>query len=399
MLHRLSFANFYSFKDEVAIDFVVDKHAPDTDAYFTDDAGNRSSKIMTIVGANASGKTNLLKSLVFLKWFIVESFSELEPDERINTNENFKQFFFCENNAPSTFEIVFAIDKEIFKYNLQITGKRVLNENLAVKGNSNRWSSVFARSYKEENQTYTFAFQKLDLPSDFDKLVRENTSVLSAAKQINNSFALKITNYFSNIQSNIEEEASSKNPFREIFNTAEFYEKNASIRNKVEKILQRFDLGISAFSIKTFKGADKELYIPFAVHRQSDSENVEELMIMEESSGTRNLFLLLKDIFSALETGNIVVFDELDNNLHPLMVPEIVNLFRSKVHNPKNAQLIFTSHNLQILSQLDKQQILIVEKNENVSEAWKLSDIDGVRADENYYAKYLAGVYGGIPRF
>lgn len=404
MIHKLTFKNFFSFKEEVSISFVVDGNAPDTDAYFKDAFGNRISKIMTVIGANASGKTNLLKSVEFLRWFIMDSFSDLEPDSPItrSNNEIFKPFAFCEDEAPSTFEITFGLSEGIYKYALEVVETRVLREVLELKHETNRWNFIFSRKYNKDLGEYENNFAKLDLPSDFNKLVRANSSVLSAAKQISNPEAVKIVNYFSKLETSFDEMgAPNKNAYKALYNVAEFYHKQPSIKTKVEKILKRFDLGLSKLEVMEIKRADNtNIYIPFAYHKHVGSEDESSLLMQEESGGTRNLFLLLKDIFSALETGNTVVFDELDNNLHPLMVPEIVNLFTSKNHNPHNAQLFFSTHNVQILSELDKQQIVIVEKDENnVSDAWKLDEIEGVRAGENYYAKYLAGIYGGIPKF
>ncbi|MES3032002.1 MAG: ATP-binding protein [Patescibacteria group bacterium] len=401
MIHKLSFTNFYSFKDTVTIDFVVDKNAPDTDSYFTDAYGERISKIMTIVGANASGKTNLLKSVVFLKWFIINSFTGLAPKD--NISRRFKPFLFRNQKEVSSFEIIFEIVDEIYEYKLELTNERVIKEGLRVKSKeTKKWSAIFDRQFKEGTKEYETNFGKLDVPSDFDKIVRENSSVLSAARQINNPYAVKIVDYFSKIQSNIDEaDTPNKSNSQSIYSATEFFQNKPEMKEKAEKILQRFDLGISKVSIQKFFKADSTpIYIPMAHHKHSDNDQESALTIFEESGGTRNLFVLLKDILAALETGDTVVFDELDNNLHPLMVPEIINLFRSKNHNPKNAQIFFSTHNVQILNELDKPQIVIVEKNEkNISEAWKLTDIEGVRPDDNYYAKYLAGVYGGIPKF
>jgi len=403
MIHKLTFKNFFSFKEKVSINFVVDGNAPDTDSYFKDTFGNRISKIMTVVGANASGKTNLLKSVEFLRWFIMDSFSDLEPEAPItkSNNEIFRQFAFCEGECSSSFEITFGLSEGLYRYELEVVKDRVLKEILELK-QTNRWKLIFSRKYNQDSKEYENDFAKLDLPSDFNKLVRANSSVLSTAKQINNQEAVKIVNYFSKLETSFDEMgAPNKNAYKALYNVAEFYHKQPSIKTKVEKILKRFDLGLSKLEVMEIKRADNtNIYIPFAYHKHVGSEAESSLLMQEESGGTRNLFLLLKDIFSALETGNTVVFDELDNNLHPLMVPEIVNLFRSKNHNPHNAQLFFSTHNVQILSELDKQQVVIVEKDENnVSDAWKLDEIEGVRAGENYYAKYLAGIYGGIPKF
>ncbi len=401
MIHSLSFSNFYSFKEKVTIDFCVDGNAPDTDSYVTDLYENRISKIMTVVGANASGKTNLLKSVAFLRWFIVDSFSHLGPKDKIGVG--FKPFLFCSNTkAVTSFDITFEVANEIYEYKLELTSERVINESLGIKSkDTGRWSNIFSRNFKENSNTYDVNFSKLGVPSDFDKIVRENSSVLSAAKQIDNEYATKIVDYFSKIQSNFDEMGSpNKNNYESIYKAAEFFQSKPEIKEKAEKILRRFDLGISKLEIKTLLRTDSTyVYVPMSYHKHEDTDEEAVLMMHDESGGTRNLFLLLKNILSALSAGNTVIFDELDNNLHPLMVPEIINLFKSKNDNPKNAQLFFSTHNVQILSELDKQQIVIVEKEENASKAWKLNDIEGVRADENYYTKYLAGVYGGIPKF
>jgi len=399
MLHKLSFSNFYSFKDQVTIDFTVDKNAPDTDAYFSDIHGNRISKIMTVIGANASGKTNLLKSLSFLRWFIIDSFSGLGPNDEID--KGFSPFLFCTKKEKSTFDIVFGINDEIYNYKLELTPKHVVRESLEIKNNdTNRWNIVFERQL--EGGIYVNNFIKLNVPSDFDKIVRENSSVLSAARQINNQYAIKMVDYFSKIQSNIDmSDVPDKNIYNSIFSAAEFFQNKPAIKEKAEKILKRFDLGLTKFSIQELKTPNNSpVYIPFVFHKHSDDSQETPLVMFRESGGTGNLFVLLKDILAALETGDIVIFDELDKNLHPLMIPEIINLFRSKNYNPNNSQIFFSTHNVQILNELDKQQIVIVEKNEkNISDTWKLNDIEGVRPNDNYYAKYLAGVYGGIPKF
>lgn len=399
MIHKLSFSNFNSFKNEVVIDFVVDKNAPNTDSYFADSYENRISKVMTVVGANASGKTNLLKSLVFLKWFIIDSFSSLTAKHDI---VGFFPFLFCSEDKKTTFDIVFEIVDEIFEYKLELTKKNIIHESLEVMNkNSNRMNIVFDRNLVDGKEEYETRHEKMELPSDFDKMLRLNSSLLSTAKQINNLYALKIVEYFARIQSNIEEISGSENVDQSMVNATKFFHEKPDMKNKAEKILQHFDLGLSKFSIKEFRKQDgSPVFIPFAFHKHSDSEKEGSLPMISESGGTKNLFVLLKDMLLALETGNIVVFDELDNNLHPLMIPEIINLFKSKNYNPKNAQIFFSTHNVQILNELDKQQIIIVEKNENnISESWSLNDVEGVRNDENYYSKYLAGVYGGIPRF
>lgn len=405
MIYKLSFSNFYSFKNKVSIDFCVDKNAPDTDSYSTDLLENRVSKIMTVIGANASGKTGLLKSLVFLKWFIVDSYSDLAPKDSITNH--FHVYQFCKGTDVSNFEVVFGINKNVYKYELQLTNKSVIKEVLKIKNPETKyWNNIFSRELKESESFFINDFSKLEVSSDFDKLAnqRSNASVLSIARQVGNVLATEITDFFSKMHSNLETNLGSrKSSHHAIMHAAEFFNANPDFKAKAEKLLRRFDLGVSKISIEEFEnpsGNKTKFYLPMMYHRHSDSDIETPLPVFSESGGTQNLFILLKDILVALETGNTVVFDELDNNLHPHMIPEIINLFRSKNDNPKNAQILFSTHNVQILNELDKQQIVLVEKDDkNISNIWKLSDIQGVRPNDNYYAKYMAGFYGAIPKF
>ena len=103
---------------------------------------------------------------------------------------------------------------------------------------------------------------------------------------------------------------------------------------------------------------------------------------------------------SSLQKGTPVIIDELDAYLHPKIVAELVALFLDEEKNTKNAQLIFSSHSHSVMNTLDKYQIFITEKNEyGATELGRLDDFGvGVRNDENFYNKYIAGYYGGVPK-
>ena len=104
-------------------------------------------------------------------------------------------------------------------------------------------------------------------------------------------------------------------------------------------------------------------------------------------------------ILPALQQGGLVVIDELEADLHPHMLTPILDLFFSPKTNPHNAQVIFTSHAIEVLSLLHKSQVVLVEKNDQCqSDAWRLDTVKGVRVDDNLYAKYMAGAYGAIPQ-
>ena len=103
--------------------------------------------------------------------------------------------------------------------------------------------------------------------------------------------------------------------------------------------------------------------------------------------------------FVALRQGSIVALDELDNDIHPLVLPEIVRLFQEERTNPNGAQLIMSCQNATLLDHLAKEEVFVTEKDsEGRTAIYGLQDVQGVRRDENLYAHYLMGVYGAVPR-
>ena len=165
-------------------------------------------------------------------------------------------------------------------------------------------------------------------------------------------------------------------------------------------LLNQWDFGLQDVQIETLRsmqdGKEEEVLVPIGIHR--DGEREMKLPMFAESSGTQAAFVLLASLLPILAEGGVVIFDELESDLHPLMLEPILNLFISPKSNPHNAQIIFTCHSLEILNLLRKGQIMLVEKTEHCrSEAWRLSDMEGVRTDDNFYAKYMAGTYGAVP--
>ena len=118
-----------------------------------------------------------------------------------------------------------------------------------------------------------------------------------------------------------------------------------------------------------------------------------------ESGGTRRLLHLLPAIKHALDVIGLAVLDEIDGDLHVDIVGEILRLFRSRETNPRNAQLLVTSHNVGLLDDLQKEEVFIVEKDDTgATRVYGAQDVRGLRRDARLYPKYRAGVLGGIPR-
>ena len=403
MIHSFSCKNFYSFSDLTTASFAVNEKAPNNNGYFLADSGIRLSKIEAVIGANASGKTNLLKILPFMKWLIADSFNVI-PDAPLPV----KPFLFGEQkNKPTELSVDFEIDGDIFTYSFVLDEKKILFEELTVKNKSKQKMTskkVFLREWNSKNNQYDLNDKAFNLPSGFENSIRPNASIVSVAVRLGHKESLKLFNYWKKVKINVIEagwigDHLLPNASQQLFEVLDFYSEteNEEIKKKTEKLLSDFDLGLESFEIKKEKKENGFSINGKIAH--SFGGQTEHLPMQYESSGTKQLFVLLKTIFLVLTNGGVAVLDEFDVNLHPEIVLALYELFIHSETNPHNAQLFFSTHSHLILNKLDKYQIMLTEKNDKGgSESWRLDEMSGVRADDNYCAKYVAGAYGATPK-
>jgi len=397
MLHSFSCKNFYSFEELTTLDFEVNDNAPQNNGYFKAQSGSRLSKVETVIGPNASGKTNLLKVIPFLKWLIVDSFN-LKPDDPIVV----RPFAFGPSkDKPSELLVVFEIEGRVYSYSFVLNNSKILKEELELTSfvkEKKSTKKIFSREWNNDKNLYDFDGGSFELPKGSENLLRSNASVIGTVARLNHEEGKKIANFWQQIETNVVEAGwigdhlfpSPIAQLREAFN---FFNDNKELKVEAEKLLSRFDLGLSGFEIEK-----KENHMNVRATHFLNGEK-HSLRVEYESSGTKQLFVLLKSILLALDKGSVAIVDEFDVNLHPEMVIALFDLFIQPDTNPKNAQLLLSTHSHVLLNKLDKYQIVLVEKNENgTSEAWRLDEMSDVRADENYYSKYMAGAYGAVPK-
>ncbi|HUD08658.1 MAG TPA: ATP-binding protein, partial [Candidatus Saccharimonadales bacterium] len=286
--------------------------------------------------------------------------------------------------------------------------KKILSEELKIKNKTKEKTTskkVFFRKWDEESGKYELEDSNFDLPKGFENLLRTNASVIGVALRLNHKGSQKISNFWQQVETNVIEagwigDHLLPNTSKLMIETLHFFSEseNEALKKEAEKLLSRFDLGLESFDIKKEK-KENELSINVQVAHTFGDEKIY-LPMQYESSGTKQLFVLLKAILVVLAKGGVAVLDEFDVNLHPEMVLSLFDLFVQPETNPKNAQLLFSTHSHRVLSKLDKYQIILTEKNEKGgSEAWRLDDVSGVRADDNFFSKYIAGAYGAVPKF
>ena len=405
MLHNFSFRNFYSFEDWVNVSFRVPVRTPEDGRFRSSSSGQRLSLAQTVLGANGAGKTNVLKAAAFFRWFVCSSFQELKAGERIP----YEQFQFCGDSESKPTELVFEFDIEgvPYKYELALTPKRVVRETL-YHSPSGSFRYLFKRELDPHGDSYVIRQQGLGLAdTTLRDLTRPNASVLSSILQIEESPLKKIGDFFNGMSSNVCEYGRTSHQLAEhmgeILAAAEFFSDNKALREKCSSLLTSLDLGLSRVELKKEKVKSQkteevvEMVFPYGIHEIDGASY--KLHLVRESNGTQNLFVLLRYLLPVLQTGSVAIIDEFEVDLHPHMIAPILDLFFSSATNPKGAQLLFSCHSVEVLRELDKTQVLLVEKDERCrSEAWRLDEMKGVRRDDNWYAKYLSGAYHAVPR-
>lgn len=407
MIHSFTFKNFCSFADKATISFEdVRKGAETKSNMFSDTPlGARLSKVMIVIGPNASGKTSALKALAFLSWFVRNSFVGLEGEKEEIPIDTFA--FSEDKESISEFELVFEHKANIYKYILHLCRTHVVKEELYRKEETQHFNYLFKRNWNSQSGSSDI-IQRIDnLKTEVLKeILRKNVSLISASVAIKNDFLTEIAEYWQNIISNVYRQGKawdiSSLGERLLFEATETYNKDQNLFKKVVQFLKDIDLGLDDILIEESEsrsaktGEAKKVYLPYGVHKVNEKQY--RLPFVFESSGTKNMFTLLHFLLPAIERGGIAVIDELEIDLHPHALPQIIELFANPVTNPKNSQLLFTSHSLEILNHLEKEQVILVEKKEECkSELYRLDEIKGVRRDDNIYAKYMAGAYGAVP--
>jgi hypothetical protein len=404
MLHRYSIKNFLSFADLTEVSLRLTEKANSLGWHAHSPSGQRYSIAMAVIGPNGSGKTSLLKPLAFLRWFIADSFNGLSPNDELPIKPHFTK-----PNEPVEFEFE-ADDGEgtSWRYVLIATRQRVLHEAVYQKPKNRKfYSYVFLRDWDELSDTYTIKQKGYGFLSAEAKKVRSNASLISTAAQYGVPLAQSLAGV--SVVSNINVLGRVyADPFCK--GAAEYFHENSELRTQMETLLRSWDMGLAGIDIRkipvtkassaetpTEEPAENAQYIPYGVHKLADG-STHMLPMYEESNGTRAAFNNLWMVLEVLSTGGLAVIDELESDMHPLMLEPLLGLFANPRTNPHQAQVIFTCHAAEVLNLLNKSQVMLVEKIDCCSEAWRLDSMIGVRNQDNLYAKYMSGAYGAIPK-
>ena len=377
MLLEFGAQNFYSFKEGFELSLRLNKKCPENIS-----RGKSNTNVICVKGANASGKTNVLKVLSFLHEFTTESFL-LKPTDKIPLVS------FFDNSEPSEFYIIFEKDNIEYRYELSATKEKILSEVLYKK--DSRETRIVERT--ENKLVYT--------TSDYSELksmkLRSNASLISTANQYEIESINIFYKFFSTIITNVYK-WGIYDIQPDIDAISKLYHEDKELFTFVKNQIKECDTGISDIKIFTRDDENRnKVYFPVFYHDLD--EKIESTNIYSESSGTLALYKILFLYKTALSNGSLLVLDEFDINLHPLILPKLVRLFDNET-NTKNAQLVFTTHNTAIMDELGKYRVVLVNKEKNCSYTYRLDELPGdiVRNDRSISKVYSLGKIGGIPK-
>lgn len=418
MLIDFTVENFKSFKEETVFSMETDKKdiLEDTNTIsIRQNKRNHKKKLLksaVLFGANASGKSNFISILAAFRYYLfVKGKNKFRNDD----------FRFSDEKKYTKMEINILINEKIYNYILELDFKnKVIVSEIFYIIDERKDVPV----YKRENSKIIFYDKKIF--SDYEttiKFINENLndsdSILTRLSEYRKPEEIEdFIEYLDNMMI-----WNSEISIREIGKL--FYENKKSKKNFID-YLKKFGFSIDDIEItkekedenilkiienvrSSFTGKegnkiempeiDYKYNLKF-IYKKNKNESYS-LNLSEQSTGTQKMIKLFLPIYNVLSNGGILIIDELDESLHYKLIYDIIKMFNSVNVNKKNAQIIFTTHNLLLLDLniFRRDQIWFVENKEifKGTELYSLSDINGVRKDSKILRDYLNGYFGGVP--
>ena len=409
MLLEFSVKNFLSIKDEVILSLYASDEIKGHEEYNLIPVGGRHIlKTAVIYGANASGKSNLIKAMGFMRGIIVNSL-KLNPDEPIVPPQNYPSFQLDIKTAeaPIEMEVTFLYDDVYYRYGFVLDANRIHREWLyhAPKESETR---LYERILNKKPYISKIFNSKIlnDLP--------DNTLWLAALAKYTDSPARRVMEWVLNTFNVI---AGTDEESYEAFT----YSKIEEYREDILNFLKVADTGIEDIFLESVTEEDlpnnisktlrknlkklissetKQLVFQHSIFNdKGKATGKKSWELINESAGTQKLFALSGPLIETLRKGEVLVIDELDAKLHPMIMRFILSLFHFKEHNPHDAQLVFATHDTQLLSPrfFRRDQIWFTEKNHyGATDLYSLADFD-LDDQADFSRDYFQGRYNAVP--
>ena len=398
MLVNFTVGNFRSFKEKRTLSMEAANIKEFADSVINQE-GRQILPLAALYGANSGGKSNLLKAMKVFVDMVRNSFIKM------NSNDRFQIEPFMLDGVsgvrPSFFEIeiISNTTKNYYRYGFEATAEAVVAEWL-YKRTQKREVCLFLRENNTIEPTKLFAEGK-----GIENRARPNSLFLSVCDSFNGQIAHDITSTISPML------VMSAVNHDEIYEATKIlhWNMNQQYLNQMSEMFRNLDVGFSYFEIPHDEMLAKAVKA-FTYHNKYDAEGniigkVRFTMLNNESQGTNKLFDMMFVILFTLQNGSLLAFDEFDCKLHPLITAYIIQLFNNPKYNTGHGQLVFATHDSNLLSAkcLRRDEVWFVEKDkQEASDLYSLvefKDADGVkvRNDRSFEKDYIKGRYGAIP--
>ncbi|MFA5062394.1 MAG: AAA family ATPase [Patescibacteria group bacterium] len=398
MITKLRVSNYYSIGEEIKLDFLKGGAKKEV-GYFQYKKSEKISLINGFFGANASGKSSILGSMVSLIKMMYTisspqniSLQSVASGEVLlchpNLHKNFK-------DKPTKLGIDFLFGNNYYTYDLEIQGgNNITEENLYVttldlaaahpKKIFTRSGSIisFGPEYKDY-EAYSTNINIQKYQTFISHLINIGAKAMVDFVNYKNSFFLKVD------RMDLQLPSYGKIIIRAFQLNSLAEDKKKEFLKITQDIMSCFDDSINGLEVDT-----KNNTVSIKVGHKNFLNSID---ITDESAGTRELFCYIYDILDAFKKGGVIIYDETSKYYHPDIELELFSIFKNEEFNTKNAQLFFASHNHGTFDLLELDQAYIVEKTDSSSTINRLSEVEDLKKRDNLKKKYRLGMLGGVP--
>lgn len=407
MLISFAAENYKSINKKVELSFIAESLKQlERNVISTDFPRINLLKSLAVYGANASGKTNLIKALDFMRDFILNSSLQYNPKSVINV-EPYKLLIKTQNE-PSKFEIDFIIFENRYRYGVVVDKHKVYTEYL----------------FQVLKTTEKLLFQRKENDVEFgpsfsegygkESYIKDGSLFLSTLATLNSPISKQIIEWFTNLTIITDYNYPSFTGYTaQLLNSKKnsdfilnFFKAAGLDFDGVEiKTLNIDDNLMQFLSLELRDLVKKNLPQQLQVYTSHKVYNLKgepvgsvDFDLKEESAGTQKFFAIAGPIINSILNGYPLIIDELDARLHYKLVYFIVQLYNSKSHNPYGGQLLFSNHMLDLMDKdlLRRDQILLISKTKNGTGITSIHK-EGARSDKSFKRDYLSGEFGALP--
>ena len=411
VLLDIEIKNLKSFKNQTIFSMEAENKIEDRNSFEVEVGKEKFELLKTAVlfGGNASGKSNFTSVLSIFRYYLFNKGIE---------KYNKEGFRFGEEDKNSTIKVRNVVDDKIYEYILEINfnTKKIIKEKLYITALERKL--VFERENNKIVKYDKETFSEYEITIGFiNETLTDSDSVISRIiewrvpeeieKYIFYIDKIKINNYSDDLGKYIYENKNNKKL------VIEFLKKIGITVNDIEVYREKNEFFLKnireskEFQILSEKEQEKLLSQIAYIYRihfvyEDNQKQKYKLEYYEQSAGTQKILSMFFPIYNLLNNGGVMIIDELDITLHYSLIKEIIKMFNSVEYNRKNAQLIFTTHNLLLLdfNLFREDQIWFLENNDvsTGTELYSLSDVEGYEKNKYLLRDYLNGNFGGIPK-